>query len=50
MTQNSIEDFQVFVSDDRWTPWFCDVAWDRTWIMADRARHEVTVICLTDTD
>lgn len=44
------EDFRLFVSDAPWSPWFFDVAWGQTWILVDRGRTEVTIICATDTD
>lgn len=44
------EDFRLFASDAPWSPWFFDVAWDQTWILVDRGRAEVTIICATDTD
>lgn len=33
-----------------WTPWFFDVAWDRTIVVTDFSRAEMTVLCFTDTD
>ncbi len=44
------EDFDVYSSEQPWTPWFFDVAWDQTWFLVDRGRLEVTVLCMTDTD
>jgi hypothetical protein len=44
------EDFRVDVSDGAWTPWFADVAWDRTYVLTDTRNAEVTVLCVTDTD
>jgi hypothetical protein len=44
------EDVAVYYSAHAWTPWFKDVAWDVTWLLVDHARHEVTMICSTDTD
>jgi hypothetical protein len=42
--------FRVFQSHAPWTPWFFDVAWDHTWILADYQRLEASVLCMTDTD
>lgn len=50
LVQDRHEDFRVFGSYEAWTPWFHDIAWDRTWILADRRGKEVTLICKTDTD
>jgi len=44
------EQFRVFQSEAPWTPWFFDIAWDHTWILADYERLEVSVLCKTDTD
>jgi hypothetical protein len=42
--------FRVFGSGESWTPWFHDVAWDDTWIVADYERLLVSILCRTDTD
>jgi len=44
------EQFRVFQSEAPWTPWFFDIAWDHTWILADYKRLQVSVLCKTDTD
>jgi hypothetical protein len=44
------ESFRVFESHAPWTPWFFDIAWDQTWILADYERLEVSILCKTDTD
>jgi hypothetical protein len=44
------EQFRVFQSEAPWTPWFFDIAWEHTWILADYERLEVSVLCKTDTD
>jgi hypothetical protein len=44
------EQFRVFQSVAPWTPWFFDIAWDQTWILADYERLQVSVLCKTDTD
>jgi hypothetical protein len=43
-------DFKVYRSDEAWAPWFCDIAWDTTWILVDRRTPTVLLLCLTDTD
>jgi hypothetical protein len=50
LLQDRFEDVLVWGTSDPWTPWFQGVAWDRTWLVVDRARGEVTVLCVTDTD
>ncbi len=50
LVQDRHEDFDVYSSEEPWTPWFFDVAWDQTWFLVDRRRLEVTVLCMTDTD
>jgi hypothetical protein len=42
-------EFQVYRSSTPWTPWFFDVA-DWTWLLLDRRRAELTLLCVTDTD
>lgn len=50
LIQDRYEDFSVYCSDEPWSPWFYDVAWDQTWFLVDRRKAEVTVIATTDTD
>jgi hypothetical protein len=50
LIQGRYEDFSAYYSDEPWTPWFYDVAWDQTWFLVDRQHAEVTVIVTTDTD
>lgn len=50
LIQDRYEDFSVYFSDEAWSPWFYDVAWDQTWILVDRRHAEATVIVTTDTD
>lgn len=44
------EDIRVDETFEPWTPWFFDIAWDRTLVLTDYARAEMTVLCVTDTD
>ena len=44
------EDFRIDHTHESWSPWFFDVAWDRTWVITDRRDQRVTLLCLTDTD
>jgi hypothetical protein len=50
LTQNRFEDFRLDVSDEPWSPWFFDIAWDHTLVLTDFANAELTVLCITDTD
>jgi len=50
LIQDRHEDFRVFRSDDAWSPFFMDIAWDATWFLVDRPRLEVTLLALTDAD
>lgn len=43
-------DLRVDETFASWTPWFFDVAWDRTIVVTDYSRAEMTVLCFTDTD
>lgn len=43
-------EFRVYRSIQAWSPWFCAVAWDTTWLLIDQARREVILLCITDTD
>jgi hypothetical protein len=42
--------FKVYRSSAAWSPWFCDIAWDKTWACIDMDRNEVVVLCVTDRD
>lgn len=44
------EDIRVLSTDQAWSPWFFDVAWDAAWLLVDDARLEVTILVTTDTD
>ena len=43
-------DFMVYRSHKPWAAWFCDIAWDSTWVLLDGRRGEVTLLGVTDTD
>lgn len=44
------DQFRVFGSQESWTRWFGDIAWDQTWIVVDYERLLVSILCKTDTD
>lgn len=50
LLQDRFDDFRVDVSHSAWTPWFCDIAWDSTYVLTDARHAEVTVLCVTDSD
>lgn len=50
MIGDRFEDFRIDVSYESWTPWFANVAWDRTCVLTDTRNAEITVLCITDTD
>lgn len=33
-----------------WSAWFCDIAWDATWLVVDKRHSRVSVLAVTDTD
>ena len=33
-----------------WSPWFYDIAWDYTWVVADGLRDRAWLLCVTHTD
>ncbi len=41
---------RVYRSDMSWSEFFFDVAYDVSWLVVDDTAHEVTLICITDTD
>lgn len=47
---SQLEDLRVDETFAPWTPWFFDIAWDRTIVVTDYRRAEMTVLCFTDTD
>ena len=50
MFQDRYEDIKVFESYRPWTDWFCNVAWDITWMVLDSREQKMWFICATDTD
>jgi hypothetical protein len=40
----------VFVSQIPWSTFFCDVAWDYTWLIVRPGDRRIEVIIATDTD
>lgn len=43
-------DITIFTTDDAFTDWYFGVAWDTTWIIFDKGKSKVWIICMTDTD
>ncbi|QDT14506.1 hypothetical protein [Alienimonas californiensis] len=44
------EEVLILKSWRPWSAWFCDVAWDSTWLILDKRFVEVSVLAVTDTD
>jgi hypothetical protein len=44
------EEVMLFKTFKPWGPWFCDVAWDATWVGVDKGAKRIWVLCVTDTD
>ncbi|MBX9737240.1 MAG: hypothetical protein K2X32_09975 [Phycisphaerales bacterium] len=44
------DDMLVLWSAKAWCSWFCDVAWDQTWLFVDKRRSQVSILAVTDTD
>lgn len=48
--ENRHDKFLMFENGQPWCSWFCDIAWDRTWLILDKGTRRVWLLCLTDTD
>lgn len=44
------EDVQVSYADFSWSPFFENIAWDRTWVVIDKGAQRVSMLCSTDFD
>ena len=44
------EDIQVYENHRAWSSWFHNVAWDYTFCWIDHKKHEISILCATDTD
>jgi hypothetical protein len=44
------DDYLVFRTTYGWSSWFCEVAWDNTWVGIDKNTRRVWLLCTTDTD
>lgn len=44
------KNYDYFATHEAWAKWFCKVAWDYTFIIFNRNRKELNLICLTDSD
>lgn len=43
-------DLFVLHTSQPWSAWFRGIAWDHTWIVVDRSRRRLWVLCATDDD
>lgn len=48
--QSRYDEIQMYISQEPWTEWFADVAWDVTWFGVDKRNSQIWVLCITDTD
>ena len=44
------KNYDYFITYEPWNKWFCKVAWDATFLILNRNRKELNIICLTDSD
>ncbi len=44
------DEVDVDESPARWSYWFKGIAWDWTWVVTDKRRRRMTVLCITDVD
>ncbi len=47
---DGFKNYDYYVTSEAWNGWFCNVAWDYTYIMINRNRKELNLICITDMD
>lgn len=50
LIQDRYSDVQVYVNPAAWSDYFYDVIWDSTWLLIDRSRRFIHILCATDTD
>ena len=48
--ENRFDDFKIYLSFEPWNKWYCDVAWDYTYILIDKKKEQFWLFCITDTD
>lgn len=44
------EDVLLYKSFTPWSDWFCEIAWDITWVGLDKSEKTAWILCTTDTD
>jgi hypothetical protein len=44
------DDVRVFRTYGGWSDWFCRIAWDKTWVIFDKAEWTISLLCVTDMD
>lgn len=49
LTEQRYEDIHLHTTYAKWSPWFSGI-WDRTYVITDKQRAEITVLCVTDVD
>lgn len=50
LLNNNFDDTIVCVSNEPWCDFFCDVAWDFTWVVINKSNRHMHIILATDTD
>lgn len=50
LMQDRYAEVMVYANRRAWTPAFCDVAWDHSWMLVDPRLHCVHTLFATDTD
>ncbi|MFM6206083.1 hypothetical protein [Planktothrix sp.] len=48
--QDRYDEIQMYITQEPWTEWFADVAWDVTWFGVDKRNYQIWLLCITDTD
>lgn len=48
--QGRYDEIQMYITQEPWTEWFADAAWDVTWLGVDKRNYQIWLLCITDTD
>jgi hypothetical protein len=44
------KNYDYYLIFENWSEWFANVAWDATFVIVNRNRKEINLICITDSD
>jgi hypothetical protein len=50
LIEDRFSEILVYVNHSPWSDFFADIAWDATWVLFDKRKRNVHVLCATDTD